>query len=150
MRWKLIEWLTIQATNLSNILLSSRNWEYSINDFNKMPKNSLGYGLYDYLNKTNLSFKSNLIRHDIKHILLNYEMKMPDELKIHAFLIGNKSYNIMGIIYLVICICIVPEIIPTLIKEYKRGKKAICLKNINLQHYVMIDVDLVRKSLLID
>ena len=149
MRWKLVEWLTIQATNLSNVLLSSRNWKYTMNDFHNMPKNSLGYGLYEYLNKTNLTFKPNLIRHDIKHILLNYEMKMPDELKIHAFLIGNKNYNSMGIVYLIICVLIVPEIIPTLKKEYLRGKKAVCLKDIDLQQYIKMDKNLVRKSLLI-
>jgi hypothetical protein len=94
MRWKLVEWLTVKATDLSDLLLSSRHWNYTLKDCSEMPTNSLGYGLYDYLEKTNLSYKPNLIRHDMKHILLNYEMKMPDELKIHAFLIGNKSYNL--------------------------------------------------------
>ena len=93
-----------------------------------MSEESLGFKLHTYLLKTNLTYKPNLIRHDLKHILLNYEMKMPDELKIHAFLIGNKSYNLMGIFYLFICIVIVPEIIPVLIKEYKRGQKVTCFK----------------------
>jgi ubiquinone biosynthesis protein Coq4 len=149
MRWKLVEWLTVKATDLSDLLLSSRNWDYTITDCSEMPKNSLGYGLYDYLEKTNLSYRPNLIRHDMKHILLDYEMKMPDELKIHAFLIGNKCYNLMGIIYLGICVLIVPEIIPELKQEYKRGQKAKCLKNIDLQQFVKQDIKNVRKHLLI-
>jgi ubiquinone biosynthesis protein Coq4 len=112
-----------------------------------MPSNSLGYGLFDYLEKTNLTYKPNLIRHDMKHILLNYEMKMPVELKIHAFLIGNKSYNLMGIIYLIICVIIVPEIIPDLKKEYVRGQNATCLKNIDLQHYIKNDLNETRLQL---
>ena len=149
MRWKLITWLTVQATNLSNILLSSRDWNYDMHDLAKMPSDSLGHGLYAYLNKANLSFKPNLIRHDIKHILLNYEMKMPDELKIHAFLIGNKNYNFMGIIYLMVCVVIVPEILPSLRKEYQRGKNAVCLKQVNLLQYVAMNTETVRQSLLI-
>ncbi len=96
-----------------------------------MPKASLGNELYLYLIKHNISFKPNLIRHDIKHILLGYEMDMPDELKIHSFLIGNRSYNTMGILYLIICTAIIPETIPSLILAYKRGKKADCMKRIN-------------------
>jgi len=61
--------------------------------------------------------------------------------------LGNKSYNLMGIIYLFICVMIVPEIIPELRKEYKSGKKAQCLKNIFLQEYVKIDTKLIRNSL---
>lgn len=149
MRWKLITWLTVQATNLSNLLLSSRDWNYNMEDLALMPDNSLGHGLYDYLKEANLSFKPNLIRHDIKHILLNYDMKMPDELKIHAFLIGNRSYNAMGIIYLMVCVCIVPEILPKLKQEYIRGKQATCLKAIDLKAYVTVETELVRLSLLI-
>ena len=146
-RWKLVTRLTIWATNLSNIILRDRNWSFQLNDFMKMPINSLGRNLYDYLIKTDLSYKPNLIRHDMKHILLNYEMKMPDELKIHAFLIGNKTYNFMGIIYLIISTCIVPEIIPTLIQAYKRGKKAVRLKNIDIQDYVTKDIEWTRQVL---
>lgn len=147
MRWKLITWLTIQATNLSNILLHKREWQYNLNDLKQMPANSLGYNLQHYYLQTGIVYKPNLIRHDLKHILLNYKMKMPDELKIHAFLIGNKSYNPMGIVYLCICILIVPEILPALKKEYKRGQKATCLKNIQLQNYVMLDVNFLRTTL---
>ena len=91
MRWKLVIWLTVQATNLSNFLLKNRGWKYTFKDYKKMPKNTLGFQYYAYLQKNKLSYKPNLIKHDIKHILLGYEMKMPGEMDIVAFLIGNKS-----------------------------------------------------------
>jgi len=149
MRWQLVTWLTVKATDLSNVLLSSRDWHYNLKDFSKFPKNSLGYCLYDYLQSKNIPFKPNLIRHDIKHVLLNYEMEMPDELKIHAFLIGNRSYNLMGIIYLSICTIIVPEVLPKLITEYKRGRQATCLKNTDLQNHIYQDIQEVRQLLVI-
>ena len=149
MRWKFVTWLTIQATNLSSILLRSRNWNYSLQDFKDMPKGSLGHKLYLYLVTNNITYQPNLIRHDIKHILLNYEMKMPDELKIHAFLIGNRSYNLFGIAYLAICTAVVPEVIPKLIREFKRGKSTPCLKTRNLQNYVCQNIDAVRTQLAI-
>ncbi len=149
-RWKIVNWLTIKVTNFSNFLLRSRNWKYTAEDFKLMPKHSLGKNLYDYLKKNNISYKPNLIRHDIKHILLGYEMKMPDELKIHAFLIGNRSYNAFGILYLIICTLFVPEIIPDLKKEFIRGRSAQCLKKIDLQKLVHHDINNVRKILIIN
>jgi hypothetical protein len=76
-----------------------------------------------------------------------YEIKMPNELKIHDFLIGNKNYNSIEIVYLIICILIVSEIIPTLRKEYLRSEKAVYLKDIDLQQYIKMNKYLVRKSL---
>jgi len=37
MRWRAIEWLTIKATNLSNLLLHKRNWNYNLDDLKNMP-----------------------------------------------------------------------------------------------------------------
>jgi len=146
MRWKFVTWLTVQATNLSNIILKSRRWNFDLKDFETMPECSLGYQLQLYLKRNFIEFKPNLIRHDIKHILLGYEMKMPDELKIHAFLLGNKSYNSLGMIYLLVCILIVPEIIPKLVSENKRGKNADCLHAIILQDYLTQDINSLRQK----
>lgn len=136
MRWKLVRWLTIKATDLSNVLIKDRNWNYSFEDYRQMPENSLGRELYLYMIKNEISFKPNLVRHDLKHILLGYEMKMPDELKIHAFLIGNRCINPMGIVYLIICTLIVPEVIPQLRTAFKRGKIAKSFRKVNLQDLV--------------
>ncbi len=146
MRWKLVTWLTVKATDLSNILLKPRDWDTNISTYKAMPTNSLGLLYFNYLKQHNISFKPNLIRHDMKHILLGYEMEMPDELKIHAFLIGNKSYNLMGIFYLMICLLFVPEIIPRLYQEYKRGQYAVCLKDIDLQQFIDHDISIVRRK----
>ena len=125
MRWELVRRLTLKATDLSNILIHKRNWKYGMEDFKNMPKNSLGNGLYIYLKRKKISFKPNLIRHDIKHILLGYEMDMLDELRIHSFLMGNRSFNALGMVYFIICTSIIPETIPQLIKPYKSSQRAL-------------------------
>lgn len=147
LRWQFINWLSLKATNLSDYMLQSRTWEYTLEDCSKMNKTSLGYSLYSYLTTNNLSFKPNLIRHDMKHILLNYEMKIEDELKLHAFLIGNRSYNIMGIIYLATCLLFVPKTFLELKKDYKKGKSAKKLKHIELQNLATTDLNELRKKL---
>ena len=146
-RWQFINWLSVKATNLSNLLLQERTWQYNMDDCSKMKTNSLGHSLFKYLDENNFTFEPNLIRHDMKHILLNYEMKIEDELRLHAFLIGNKSYNLMGIVYLLTCLLIVPEMIMKLKKDYKKGKTATTLKHIQLQNYATYDLTTLRQKL---
>ncbi|MFD1551060.1 hypothetical protein [Putridiphycobacter roseus] len=147
MRWKIVEWLTIQATNLSDFLLRNRSWKYQYSDYVDLPKNTIGYHYYAYLRKNKLTYKPNLIKHDIKHILLGYGMKMPGEMEIVAFLIGNKSYNKVGVLYLFTCLLIVPEYLPQLVQHYKRGKNATCLREINLEDIIDKDLTTVRIAL---
>ena len=136
MRWKLVTWITLFATSLSHILVRKREQYYHFYEYSKMSAGSLGKSYYEYLKTHKIPYKPNLIRHDLKHVLLGYEMNMSDELRIHAFLLGNRSYNPMAITYLIICAAIVPETITKLRKDFKRGRQSTCLKKINLQAYV--------------
>lgn len=147
MRWKFVTWLTIKATDLSNILLRNRNWKYTMKDYKKMPIYSVGREIYEYMNRNNIPFKPNLARHDVKHIILGYEMKMPDELRIHSFMLGNRCNNLMGIIYLMVCSAFVPEVIPQLIKDYKRGRRTLCLKEFDLEKLVAMPLNQCRTLL---
>jgi ubiquinone biosynthesis protein Coq4 len=146
MRWKLVTWITIMATELSSILIRKRHVHYSEVDFAAMQKNTLGKALYLEMKKYKLSFKPNLISHDLKHILLGYKMNMPDELRICAFLFGNRSYNRMAMAYMFICVPFVPEILPLLRKDFKRGRATHPLKNIDLQAYAKMDLEACRKQ----
>ena len=145
MRWKLVQWITVKATDLSGILLRKRNWSYSADDYRRMPLNSIGHQLITYMDRHNIPFKPNLVRHDVKHILLGYEMNMPDELRIHAFLLGNRCYNPLAITYLAICTAVVPEVIPTLKKDFVRGRKAVCLRAIPIQDHLRDDLNVCKQ-----
>lgn len=147
MRWKFVTWLTVVSTKMAGILLRKRKQIFTFEAFGKMPKNSLGWVYYHTLNKANLKFHPNLIRHDLKHILLGYSMEMPDELKINTFLIGNKSYNPLAIIHLICCLLIVPEIIPGLKNDYRSGKNTPPLRNVDLNQWVKKDLEYCREKL---
>lgn len=114
-----------------------------------MAVGSLGRNFHDYLIENKISYKPNLIRHDLKHILLNYKMEMMDELRIHTFLIGNRSYNLLSMAYLGLCLLIVPEVILKLKNDYLRGKNTPCLKQINLEKFVHLNLNECRQKLAI-
>lgn len=147
MRWKFVVWLTVVATNLSGILIRKRQQPYTFEMYGAMPLGSLGHTYYKTLTDQKMTYKPNLIRHDLKHVLLGYTMQMPDELRIHAFLIGNRSYNPMAILYLLVCFCVVPEIVPSLKKDFQRGRKSPSLKNTPLFDLVNQDLKICRQKL---
>ena len=147
MRWRIVSWITVQATRLSGVLIRKREVPYEFYAFSKMPSGSLGLTYYETLKTAKLSFQPNLIRHDLKHILLGYSMDMRDELKIHAFLIGNKSYNPLAIAYLFLCLLIVPEMIPSLKQDYLRGKKTPPIRKINLNDWLFTSLSDCRTEL---
>lgn len=146
-RWKIIEKLTLIATKMSSWVLKDRSWNYSFDEFGRMPKNSLGKRFYDYMKKNRIPYKPNLIRHDMKHILLGYEMAMPDEMHLHTYLIGNRSWNVLGTVYLAICLMIVPEYLPRLKRDYWRGKLSIRLKQVDLRNFLHKDLNECRTAL---
>lgn len=147
MRWNIVIWTTIQATRLSGILIRKRERIYEFEEFSIMPIGSLGRIYYEPLKSADLTFQPNLIRHDLKHVLLDYSMEIKDELKIHVFLIGNKSYKPLAILYLPLCLTIVPEMIPVLRYDFKRGKKTPSLRKINLNDLIMKNVKECRNQL---
>ncbi|MDX1350438.1 MAG: hypothetical protein R3279_09335 [Putridiphycobacter sp.] len=147
MRWRLVTWLTIQATELSGYLLAERNWKYVLADYQTMPTNSVGRLYYNCIEAKTIEYKPNLVKHDMKHIILGYNMDIKNELNIIAFLIGNKSHNKVGLIYLLVCLCIVPEYIPKLRKHYQRGKQSKRLRDFEIDSFVEMNINDVRNTL---
>lgn len=132
-RWKLAKKIAVVATNFSYWLLRNRKWKYDESDYRNLPDGTVGKELIKYMDKTGIKFKPNLVKHDIKHIITGYQMKTKDEIRIHAFLVGNKCTNWFSVLYLLLNVMILPELINELLNDYKRGKKATCLRKVNIE-----------------
>lgn len=143
----LANWLSLKATDFSDILLHQRPWKYNFSDYKLMAENSLGKQLFNTMNSHQINYKPKLIKHDFKYILLGYKMEMEGEIELHSFLLGNKDYNVMGIIYLFTCLLILPETFNKAKIAHKRGRKSVCLKKINLEHLVEKDITSTRQVL---
>ncbi|MFH7005761.1 hypothetical protein [Flavobacterium bizetiae] len=59
--------------------------------------------------------------HDLKHIILDYEMTMKDEIKMQAYLIGNGNLTFPCLIFFSLGV-FYPVIWKDLSKEYQTGK----------------------------
>lgn len=59
--------------------------------------------------------------HDLKHIILGYEMTMKDEIRMQAYLIGNGNLTFPCLIFFSLGV-FYPSIWKHLLKEYQTGK----------------------------
>lgn len=147
MRWKLVEWLTIQATELSGKVLKDRAWPYQLEDYQKMKQHTLGWHYNNLLENKVISYKANLVKHDMKHLILGYDMSIENELNIVAFLLGNKSANKLSIVYLIICLLIVPEYTKKLKKHYIRGKNTLRIKDFDLASFATLELPIIHQKI---
>jgi hypothetical protein len=150
LRWQFVAWLTIKATDFSHWLLRNRKWNLSADDYRNMPANSTGKKLVTYMDSIHINFNPCLVKHDLKHILSGYQMITPHELRIQAFLLGNRCTNAMSVVYLAVCTAIVPEYISQLTKDFHRGRKAICFNKLNLEALAPLDLKVCQKNLRIE
>lgn len=146
-RWRLAKKLSVHATNFSGWLLRNRKWQYDEMDYRNLPEGTVGKELINYMDKIGITFKPNLVKHDIKHIITGYQMKTKDEIKIQAFLLGNRCTNWFSIIYLFVNLLLLPEIISEAMKDYNRGKKAVRLRTIHLENLAKQNLRQIRTEL---
>ena len=70
--------------------------------------------------------------HDLKHIILDYEMTMKDEIRMQAYLVGNGNYTLPCFIFLSLAL-FYPTIWKDLPTEFKQEKK------LNSIHFLALD-----------
>ena len=129
LRWRMVHHFSVFCTYINRLVLRQRPHHYTFNDLKKLPKNTVGHHVYQQLSSAQLSYQPKLLFHDAKHVILGYSMQIQDELRLNAFLLGNRSVNPLGLIYLAICCSVVPEFIPQLKKAFQRGKQSNSLKS---------------------
>ena len=70
--------------------------------------------------------------HDLKHIVLDYEMTMQDEIKMQSYLVGNGNKTFPCLIFLSLGL-FYPSIWGDLAEEYRQGKST------NSIHFLTLD-----------
>ncbi len=62
---------------------------YSLNELNQMEDGTVGKDLYTFLQDKNLVLLAHYARHDMKHLLLQFDTTEEGELCMQAFMLGN-------------------------------------------------------------
>jgi ubiquinone biosynthesis protein Coq4 len=86
------------------------------------PAGSLGNDLYLFLEKRNLPFLPHYARHDLKHVLLQYDTTDEGEACLQSFMLGNGRVSFPVLATVVYAFITMPEHWRNMRNAYRQGR----------------------------
>lgn len=117
---KLIQW----SVPFLNLFRNPEEWPYSFDQIALMENGTLGKALHTFLQSRNLGYLPKYEEHDSYHALLGYGTTVTEELKLQAFMWGNRNSTFAGkVLFILGCISF-PSKYSVFKKEILRGQDA--------------------------
>ena len=124
LRSKLLVYLTHQmALPILRIIRKSEIFPYTREALKNFPEQTLGKDLFNFLDVKELELLPYYARHDIKHILLDYDTTDEGEGCLQCFMLGNRHISFPVIATVLYGFVTMPEYWSSFKKAYRRGKK---------------------------
>ena len=127
-RMTLLEWMIIRAVPMLNHIQPRARWEHSLDELRYFPDHSWGAALAGFLDTRHFAdFLTNYETHDAFHALLNYDTNVVGELRLQAFMVGNRSASFAGHVLFVLGCLLLPELWPQIQRDFTRGRQSACV-----------------------
>lgn len=102
---------------------------YTAGELNDFSAGTLGKELIDFLNNRNMQLLPHYAKHDIKHVLLQYDTTDEGEVCLQCFMLGNGHISFPVAATVIYGIVTMPEYWSKFKKAYCRGKTSITIAN---------------------
>jgi ubiquinone biosynthesis protein Coq4 len=129
-RSKLLVYLTHRmALPVLRIIRKPEIFPYTRDELKQFPDETLGKNLVDFLDAKQLDLLSYYARHDIKHILLDYDTTDEGEGCLQCFMLGNGHVSFPVIATVLYAFVTMPEYWTSFKRAYGRGKECAPIAN---------------------
>jgi hypothetical protein len=98
-------------------------FNYSELELYMLPEGSLGKDLYLFLEKRNLPLLKHYARHDLKHVLLNYDTTDEGEACLQSFMLGNGRVSFPVLATVAYGFITMPEYWKKMKQAFEEGKR---------------------------
>lgn len=88
-----------------------------------LPDGTLGKDLFNFLEKRNLPLLKHYARHDLKHVLLNYDTTDEGEACLQSFMLGNGRISFPVLATVTYGFITMPEYWKSMRTAFKKGKQ---------------------------
>ncbi len=112
------------ALPLLRIIRKPEIFPYTREELKNFPDETLGKELINFLETKKLALLPYYARHDIKHILLDYDTTDEGEGCLQCFMLGNGHVSFPVIATVVYTFVTMPEYWPGFKKAYTRGRRS--------------------------
>ena len=110
------------ALPLLKIVRRPNVFTYSKDQLSLLPQGSLGNDLFHFLEKRNLPLLPHYARHDLKHVLLNYDTTDEGEACLQCFMLGNGRVSFPVLATVLYGFVTMPEHWKKMKAAYRQGK----------------------------
>ncbi|HQW91527.1 MAG TPA: hypothetical protein PKY28_00450 [Ferruginibacter sp.] len=131
-KWRsaLLVYLTHRmALPVLQIIRKPEIFPFTCDELKNFPDNTLGKDLVNFLETKQLELLPYYARHDIKHILLNYDTTDEGEGCLQCFMLGNGHVSFPVIATVMYGFITMPEHWAAFKQAYWRGKKSTAISN---------------------
>jgi hypothetical protein len=109
--------------------------KWKVDKLRKLPEGTLGRDIAKCLDDHNLTLVPNYESHDLKHVLLNFQMTPVDEIRMQAFMLGNGNYSPPCFAILTFGLILLPRKWSTFYKDFQRGRKSLPISSFSIDDY---------------
>ena len=117
------------ALPVLRLIRKPKVFPYSATALKAFPPGTLGFDLVCFLEKKNLQLLPHYAKHDIKHILLQYDTTDEGEVCLQCFMLGNGHLSFPVAATVVYGFITMPEYWKKFRQAYRRGRKSMSIKN---------------------
>tara|TARA_B110000211_G_C14022845_1_gene528468 strand:- start:369 stop:839 length:471 start_codon:yes stop_codon:yes gene_type:complete len=106
-----------------------------VSKIRKLENGTVGKAIADSLDNSKMTLIPKYESHDLKHVLLDYNMTEEGEIRLQAFMVGNGNYSITSCGILIFGVVLLPELWSTLLADFKKGKASVPLAEWTIEKY---------------
>lgn len=117
------------ALPMLRIIRRPELFPYTAGQLKNFPGGSLGNDLLLFLERKNLKLLPHYAKHDLKHILLQYDTTGEGEVCLQCFMLGNRHLSFPVAATVLYGFITMPEYWAVFRQAYRRGKKSIPIKD---------------------
>jgi hypothetical protein len=119
-------------------LYNMQPYKQKVIALHNLPAGSLGKEIALCLQLHNLTLIPGYESHDMKHVLLGYDMTGIDEIRMQAFMLGNGNYSFACLSFIAIGLPLMPHYWLRLYADYQKGKRCIPISHWQIEDYATV------------
>jgi hypothetical protein len=99
-------------------------YEQAAKQLQQLPEGTLGKDIANCLERDKLRLVPKYESHDLKHVLLDFEMTPVGEIRMQAFMLGNGNYSVPCFSIFFFGALLLPDLWIRFYKDFKKGRSA--------------------------
>ncbi len=146
-------WILVYLTHrvalpILKVVRKPQIFPYTLAQLQLLTPGSLGHDLYVFLSNRNLRLLPYYARHDLKHIVLQYDTTDCGEASLQCFMLGNGRISFPVLATVVFSVCTMPENWSEMKAAFLKGRRTIAIHNWNWAEMLPCQTARIRKEYL--